>query len=151
MARRGSTMLSVIGKTAVKMTEAAARARDRIAEKSATEEAAARRRAEFAIMASSTERWIWLTDEKEGYVHAKVLKEHADGGMDVEVGAARIVKTAKKAELGPWIVRMAELKNHVDGKCHVRMRPGGGTARVRLSRRASDCHVPPGHACGVGV
>jgi|APCry1669190288_1035285.scaffolds.fasta_scaffold39912_1 Myosin N-terminal SH3-like domain len=74
------------------------------------------RRAEFALMASSTERWIWVTDPEQAFVPAKILKENADGSMEVEVGVSRTVKVVKKAEIGPYITRLAELKNHVDGK-----------------------------------
>lgn len=118
-ARRGSSMLTVLTNSTAKLSAAAYRARMAVAEKSkADDEARAeerRRRAEFALMASTTEKWIWLKDEREGYVAAKVLKENPDGSADVEFGTSRTIKTAKKAELGPFIVRMAELKNHVDG------------------------------------
>ena len=35
--------------------------------------------------------------------------------MEVEVGVGRQLKVVKKADVGPWITRMAELKNPVDG------------------------------------
>lgn len=75
-----------------------------------------RRRAEFALIASTSERWYWIPDDKEGFVPAKVLKENPDGSMEVEFGVARTVKVVKQTELGPPIIRLAEIKNHVDGE-----------------------------------
>jgi len=108
MARRGSSMLTAITKSAVKLTDMAGRAKKVVEEK--------RRRAEFALIASTSEKWNWITDDKEGFVPAKVLKENPDGSMEVEFGVSRSVKTVKKTELGPPIVRLAEIKNHVDGE-----------------------------------
>ena len=74
-----------------------------------------KRRAQFAVIANTSEKWTWITDEKEGFVPAKVLKELPDGSVEVEYGVARAVKVISKKELGPPIVRLAEIKNHVEG------------------------------------
>lgn len=107
-ARRASNMLQALRQSAEKLTDMAGRAKKVVEEK--------RRRAEFALIASTSERWYWIPDDKEGFVPAKVLKENPDGSMEVEFGVARTVKVVKQAELGPPIVRLAEIKNHVDGE-----------------------------------
>jgi hypothetical protein len=109
-ARRGSSMLTALTKATVasiRMQNLADRANKTLDEK--------RRRAEFAMIAATSEKWIWIADEAEGYIPAKILNEKADGSMEVELGVSRTLKTCKKAELGPPIVRMAEMKHHVDG------------------------------------
>ena len=110
-ARRGSTMLTKLTNATVASIRMQGMA-DRSA-KSAEEK---RRRAEFAIMASSSEKWVWVVDDKEGYLPAKVLEEKPDGSLQVELGATRVLKAVKKSEIGPVIARLAEVKNHVDGE-----------------------------------
>jgi hypothetical protein len=139
MARRGSSMLTAITKSAVKLTDMAGRAKKVVEEK--------RRRAEFALIASTSEKWNWITDDKEGFVPAKVLKENPDGSMEVEFGVSRSVKTVKKTELGPPIVRLAEIKNHVDGE--KRGQAAGDMPRVCLREvHWPNAAPPPGPARG---
>lgn len=70
-----------------------------------------KRRAEFAFISQAAEKWIWTADPEQCYVPAKVLKELPDGGMELEIGVSQTVKTVKKADLGPWILRIADLKS----------------------------------------
>jgi hypothetical protein len=76
----------------------------------------AKRRAEFAIFADSSERWIWVKDEKEAFLPAKILKENPDGSKEVEMNVTNAIKVVRSDNLGPPITRLAELKNNVDGK-----------------------------------
>jgi myosin heavy subunit len=99
-------MLTALTMSAVRLTDMAGRAKKVVEEK--------RRRAEFALIASTSEKWNWITDDKEGFIPAKVLKENPDGSMEVEYGVSRSVKVVKKNEQGPPIVRVAEIKNHFD-------------------------------------
>ena len=92
-------------------------------------EAQRRLRAEFALVAQTADKWIWVTDPEEAYVPAKILTEHADGSKEVEVNRTHEIKTLKKENLGPYIPRLAELKNHVDGACEVRGGDGRGEGR----------------------
>jgi hypothetical protein len=105
-ARRGTLMLSAVSKAASKLGHAADRAKKVVEER--------KRRAEFAIISSSAERWQWITDPVEAFVAARILKDNPDGSTEVEFGVGRAIKTVKKTELGPPIVRMEELKNPVD-------------------------------------
>lgn len=109
MARRGSSMLTALTLSAVKLTDMAGRAKKVVEEK--------RRRAEFALIANTSERWTWITDDKEGFVPAKVLREAGPANdpaaaLEVEYGVSRSVKTVPRAQLGPAIVRIAELRQH---------------------------------------
>jgi len=108
-ARRGSTMLMAVTKATLAVT----RMKDTVERANKLQEEK-RRRAEFAMIVSTTEKWIWVTDEKDGYVPAKVLKENPDGSIEGEFGVARTVKVFGKKELGPPIVRINEVRNHVD-------------------------------------
>jgi len=138
MARRGSVMLAAITQSALKLNDMAARAKKVVEEK--------RRRAEFAMITSSAERWTWITDEKEGFIPAKILKEHPDGSLDVEFGVGRSVKTVKGDQIGPPIVRLGEVKSHVDGQC------AGELAGRRLSaHRGLTANLPKQPRCRHGA
>ena len=80
------------------------------------EAALKKRRAEFALVATTTDRWIWVADPEQAFVAAKILQQFDDGSMEVEIASSRDIKVIKKAEVGPFITRLAELKNHVDGE-----------------------------------
>ena len=129
-------MLEAMAKAAVKLTDMASRAKKVMEEK--------KRRAQFAVIASTSEKWTWITDEKEGFLPAKILKEHADGSMDVEFGTSRSVKTITKKEVGPPIVRLAEVKNHVEGASVARLppRPGAPPARCPRCRARASARCP---------
>ena len=127
-------MLEAMAKAAVKLTDMANRAKKVVEEK--------KRRAQFAIIASTTEKWTWITDEKEGFVPAKILKENPDGSMEVEYGTTRSVKTISKKEVGPPIVRLAEVKNHVEGASAARATAySAPPLRIALSAAASATAV----------
>ena len=83
-----------------------------------------KRRAEFVIFSDSTDQWIWVRDEVEAFVPAKILKENADGSMEVEMNVTRAIRTLRKADLGPPITRLAELKNQFDGEAVSRTSAG---------------------------
>jgi hypothetical protein len=76
----------------------------------------AKRRAEFVIFADSSEQWIWVKDEQEAFLPAKIIKENPDGSMEVEMNVTNAIKLVRKGDLGPRITRLAELKNNVDGE-----------------------------------
>ena len=76
-----------------------------------------KRRAEFVIFADSADRWIWVNDEVEAFLPAKILKDNADGSKEVEMNVTRAIRTVRKHELGPPITRLVELKNQFDGEC----------------------------------
>lgn len=75
-----------------------------------------KRRAEFVIFADSTDRWIWVQDEVDAFLPAKILKENADGSIEVEMNVSRAIRTVRKNALGPPITRLVELKNQFDGE-----------------------------------
>lgn len=81
-------------------------------------------------------RWVWIVDEVDAFVPAKVLTEHADGSKEVEIQRTHEIKTVKKADIGPYITRVAELKNHVDGAS--RRRGQGGRRRPTVGRALAE-------------
>lgn len=113
MARRGSTMLPTLAKVAKAVV--ATNRMQGMAERTSKLNEEKRRRAEFAMIASTSEQWTWLPDEKDGFIPAKILKTNPDGSVEAEYGPSRAVKTFKKTELGPPIIRIGEVRHHVDG------------------------------------
>ena len=76
---------------------------------SSLSEAEKKRRAEFAFISSNAEKWIWAPDPLLCFVPSKVTKENDDGSKEVEL-AAGALQLVKKADLGPWILRISDLK-----------------------------------------
>jgi hypothetical protein len=107
--------LSTISSLASSLKGKAAAARNAVADVKK-----AKRRAEFVIFADSSEQWTWVKDEKEAFLPAKILKENPDGSMEVEMNVTNAIKLVRKADLGPPITRLAELKNNVDGTARVK-------------------------------
>ncbi len=72
---------------------------------------------DFSLFAGSADKFIWLYEEKDGFVAAKVITENKDGGAEVELTTpGNAVKTVKKAEIYPFpILRLDELKTSVEG------------------------------------
>ena len=62
-----------------------------------------------AAVAASTESWVWVVDEKDGFVEAKILESRPDGSKVVELLSGGGVVTKKKAELGELILSRSEL------------------------------------------
>ena len=58
---------------------------------------------------STAESWVWVIDEKEGYIEAKVIESKGDGSKVVEPLGAGGVVTKKKGELGEAILSRSEL------------------------------------------
>lgn len=73
--------------------------------------AASARAAAFAQLNSSVDQWTWIVDPEAAYVAARVVKANADGSLDVEVGSSMALRTVKKAEVGPPILRIADTKS----------------------------------------
>lgn len=122
-------MLTIISKATVasiRMQNVAERANKQMEEK--------KRRAEFALLSATSEKWMWITDPVEGYVPAKILKDNPDGSKEVEFGVSRSIKVCKKQELGPPIVRVAEVRAHVDGMSL----PAGFTTQKKMRCCTSD-------------
>ena len=79
-----------------------------------------KRRAEFALVAESNEKWVWVNDPEAAFVAARITKEGApDGSIEVEVGLNKEHRVVKKTEIGPFITRIEELRNHLAGACGV--------------------------------
>ena len=68
------------------------------------------RRAAFAFISSSAEKWIWVPDPVQAFLPSKVVKEFPNGDTEVEL-ASSAIKLVKKADLGPLILRVSDLKN----------------------------------------
>ena len=100
------------------------------------EDALRKKRAEFALVATTTDRWIWISDPEQAFIAAKILQQFDDGSMEVEVANTRDIKVIKKNDLGPYITRMAELKNHVDGEACTGKRAAAASS-------VAKAHGPP--------
>lgn len=70
---------------------------------------------------------------------AKILSEKPDGSKEVELGRTHEIKTVKAADVGPYITRIAELKNHVDGA----FKHGQTLGRSRVTQPPSPSTLSP--------
>ncbi len=83
---------------------------------------------------------MWVSDPEQCFVPSKVLKENPDGTTEVEVGAAASVRVVKKSELGPLILRIADLKSSFEDM--VRMTDvNEATILHNLRMRFTDDHI----------
>lgn len=116
-ARRGSVSLGTLTDATVRMRALTKKTNEVVGDKKAEGEKKRRGGNDFSLFAGSADKFIWLYEEKDGFVAAKVITENKDGGAEVELTTpGNAVKTVKKAEIYPFpILRLDELKTSVEG------------------------------------